>query len=53
MNNKFKFLSKKMFESAEKFEVRLNEECRKGYRPISMSADSGANTIVVLLEKTS
>jgi hypothetical protein len=51
MNNRFKFFAKKMFESMEKFELRLNEECRKGYRPISMSADSGANTIVVLLEK--
>jgi hypothetical protein len=50
---KYVIFKKKMFESIEKFEGRLNEECRKCYRPISMSADSNGNTIIVLLEKTS
>lgn len=33
----------------EKFEKRLNDECRKGYRAISLSQSEG--TTVVLLEK--
>ncbi|MCF8464163.1 MAG: hypothetical protein K9G41_04955 [Flavobacteriales bacterium] len=49
---KYQIFKKKMFESIEKFELRLNEECRKGYRPISIASDQAYGTIV-LLEKTS
>jgi hypothetical protein len=49
---KYVIFKKKMFESIEKFESRLNEECRKGYRPISMTYDQTTG-LVVLLEKTS
>jgi hypothetical protein len=50
---KYQLFKKKLFEGMEKFEARLNEECRKGYRPISMSTDHNGATFVVLLEKTS
>lgn len=49
--NKYRVFRKKLFESDDKFEKRLNEECRKGYRPISMTYDAGTG-MVVLLEKT-
>ena len=49
---KYQFFKKKMFEGMEKFESRLNEECRKGDRPISMTYDHTTG-ICVLLEKTS
>ena len=49
---KYQILKKKMFEGTEKFESRLNEECRKGYRPVSMTYDHTVG-LVVLLEKTS
>jgi hypothetical protein len=49
--NKYRVFRKKIFESDEKFEKRLNEECRKGYRPINLTYDAGAG-LVVLLEKT-
>ena len=49
---KYQIFKKKMIEGVEKFEDRLNEECRKGYRPISMTYDHSTG-LVVLLEKTS
>lgn len=49
---KYQFFKKKVFERLERFEERLNEECRKGYRPVSMAYDH-TNGLVVLLEKTS
>jgi hypothetical protein len=49
---KYVIFKKKMFESIEKFEARLNDECRKGYRPISLTSDHTYGTMV-LLEKTS
>ncbi|MCB9185801.1 MAG: hypothetical protein H6601_03560 [Flavobacteriales bacterium] len=49
---KYQIFKRKMFESLEKFEARLNEECRKGYRPISIASDQ-TNGTVILLEKTS
>jgi len=48
---KYQLFKKKMFETMDKFEDRLNEECRKGYRPISMTYDHSSG-IYVLLEKT-
>lgn len=49
---KYRIFKKKMFEGMEKYEARLNDECRKGYRPISMTYDHTTG-ICVLLEKTS
>lgn len=46
----YKLFPQKIFESARKFEKRLNEICQKGWKPISMSSDHGS--ITVLLEKT-
>lgn len=48
--NKYKIFRKKVFESDDKFEKRLNEECRKGYRPINMTYDASIG-LAVLLEK--
>lgn len=50
MNNKYRILSKKLFESTSKFEERMNEECRKGWKPTSISSDNGS--VIVLMEKT-
>jgi hypothetical protein len=47
---KYLLFKKRMFESIEKFEERLNEECRKGYRPVSMATEP-SSTLIVLLEK--
>jgi hypothetical protein len=47
---KYLIFKKKLFETLGKFEDRLNEECRKGYRPISMTRDPNGS-LVVLLEK--
>lgn len=44
----YKILKKKIFESEEKFEVRLNEESSMGWRAISIAADNGQQ--VVLME---
>jgi hypothetical protein len=49
MIEKYRFLKKNTFESTQKFQIRLNEECAKGWRPISMSSDNG--TFIVLLER--
>jgi hypothetical protein len=46
---RYKLLSKKAFESISKFENRLNEECAKGWRAVSVSSDHSG--IVVLLER--
>jgi len=49
---KYQLFAQRMFESREKFEDRLNEECRKGYRAISMTTDHYGGKQVILLEKT-
>lgn len=49
---KYVLFKRKLFESLEKFEDRLNEECRKGYRPVAMMPEHGGH-LVVLLEKIS
>jgi len=49
MNPKYRLLKKGTFESLEKFEKRLNDECVGGWRAISISDSSG--TLTVLLEK--
>lgn len=49
MIERYRFLKKKAFESTQKFENRLNDECAKGWRAISMSSDNG--TFIVLLER--
>lgn len=48
---KYVIFKKKLFESLEKYEDRLNEECRKGYRPVSMTSDYHSG-LMVLLEKS-
>jgi len=48
MIGKYRFFTKKTFESMVKFEIRLNEECAKGWRAISLSNDPVGNTIVLL-----
>jgi hypothetical protein len=49
---KYQLFAQKMFESRERFEDRLNEECRKGYRAISMTNDQFTGRPIILLEKT-
>lgn len=49
---KYQLFKKKLFESVEKFEARLNEECRKGYRPVGIASESNGY-LIVMLEKTS
>lgn len=45
----YKILKKKVFESGEKFEARLNELSSRGWRAISLSEHGGQQQ--VLLEK--
>jgi hypothetical protein len=49
MIGKYKILRRKAFESIEKFENRLNEECAKGWRAISIASEHSG--IIVLLER--
>jgi len=46
---KYRFLKSKPFESIEKFEKRLNEDCGNGWRVISLVPHSGI--LLALLEK--
>lgn len=48
---KYIILSSKTFEKIEKFQVRVNEQARKGYKAISMSHTGG--NMCVLFEKIS
>lgn len=50
MIQRYRFLRQKAFESAQKYEARLNEETRKGWRAVSLTG-GGGGTLVVLLEK--
>jgi len=50
MIGRYRIFKQKTFESVAKFEVRLNEECVKGWRAISLSNDA-AGILVVLLER--
>lgn len=47
--NRYKFLRKKAFESHDKFENRINEECAREWRVLSMAGDG--HGIYVLLER--
>ncbi len=49
--NDYKILTKKAFESVDKFEKRLNEICQKGWKPVSL-ANGNHGGIMILLEKT-
>lgn len=49
MNPKYRLIKKRAFESLEKFEQRLNEECVGGWKAISISDTNGS--ITVLLER--
>lgn len=49
MIGKYRILRRKAFESLGKFENRLNEECAKGWRAISISTEHAG--IIVLLER--
>lgn len=46
---RYRLFKRGIFESLEKFEKRLNDECRRGYRAVSVSQSDG--TTLVLLEK--
>jgi hypothetical protein len=48
--DKYKFLKKGLFESLEKFQTRINEQARKGYKAISMAKESNGY-MVVLFER--
>lgn len=48
--DKYKFLKKGFFESLEKFESRLNDQARKGYRAIAMTKEPNGY-MVVLFER--
>lgn len=50
MIGKYRIFKQKTFESMSKFEARLNEECVKGWRAISLTHDA-AGSVVVLLER--
>lgn len=52
MLHRYRFFTQKAFESHTKFEVRLNEEVRKGWRAIGITG-SGGGTLVVMLERES
>ena len=45
--DEYKILSQKVFESTKAFEKRLNEVCHKGWKPISIAAGQGGNTILL------
>ena len=47
--DEYKLLAQNVFESTKKFEKRLNEICNQGWKPISIAAGQGGNT--VLLQK--
>lgn len=49
MQRKYRILRRKTFESLEKFEKRLNEECTLGWRAISIATEHSG--MVVLLER--
>lgn len=51
MIQKYRIFKKKPFESTQKFEQRLNEECAQVWRAISISSNNG--TTLVLLERES
>lgn len=50
MLQRYRFFVQKAFESRQKFENRLNEETRKGWRAVSITG-SGGGTLVVMLER--
>lgn len=52
MIQRYRFLRQKTFESIDKFELRLNEETRKGWKALNVS-NSGGGTLLVLLERES
>lgn len=45
--DEYKLLSQKVFESVKAFEKRLNEVCQQGWKPISIAAGQGGNTILL------
>lgn len=47
--DEYKILSQKIIESTKAFEKRLNEVCQQGWKPISLAAGQGGNS--VLLQK--
>lgn len=47
--DKYKLFKSKTFESLEKFEQRLNQECSKSWRVVSMVSHGGL--LVAVLEK--
>ena len=49
--DKYKFLKKGFLESLDKFEVRLNDMARKGYRAVSMTKEPNGY-MVVLFERS-
>ena len=50
MLQRYRFLKQKTFESQEKFEIRMNDECRKGWKVVNL-ASYGSGFLIVLLEK--
>lgn len=48
--DKYKFLKKGFLESLDKFEGRLNEQARKGYKAIAMTKEPNGY-MVVLFER--
>ena len=45
----YKILNQKTFESVKQFELRLNEICQQGWKPVSIGTSQNGSTI--LLEK--
>lgn len=48
---KYIIITSKAFEKMEKFQSRINDQARKGYRVVNMTHTGG--TLAVLFEKTS
>lgn len=51
MIQRYRFFRQKAFESVDKFEIRLNDECRKGWRVVSITGNNAG--LVVMLERES
>ncbi len=47
--NQYRLIKQKVFETTEKFETRLNDECGRGWRVVNLAGNG--NGLVALLER--
>jgi hypothetical protein len=50
MLQRYRLFKQKTFESQDKFEIRMNEECRKGWKIVNLACQ-GSGLLIVLLER--